>query len=126
MEKKLIRLERNIDGLCYLSKCTPKIRKAIINNANKDLIYTLCEIALNVLNGNIKLEKDLVQKLKPHKNCLRNLANRNSSIKLKKSYINQKGGSWLALILPPVIEAVKSLSKYEIHKENDACPSCQD
>ena len=41
--------------LIALSQCKNKIRKAIIENADKDLIDAICQCVFNLLEGNIKL-----------------------------------------------------------------------
>ena len=75
MEKKLKRIERNSLALNFLSNCKPSIRKAVIEKSDSDLIYTFCEIVLNVLNGNIKLDESILKKLESHKGCFRKLYN---------------------------------------------------
>jgi hypothetical protein len=38
-----------------LKNAKPKLRKAILSNCNKELINTISECVLNLLNGNLKL-----------------------------------------------------------------------
>ncbi len=109
LEKKLDRIKRNLPDLDFLSKCKSTTRKAVILKGDQDLIYAVCEIVLNVLNGNIKVEKSLLEKLKPYKNCLRKLVHKHNTLKKKKYIINQKGAGWMSFLIPPVIETVKQI-----------------
>lgn len=47
-----------------LHKAKPALRKAIVQAADKDVIYTLCEICDNLLRGNIPLSEEQKKKLK--------------------------------------------------------------
>jgi hypothetical protein len=99
----LDRLRRNINFLNVLAKCSKKQRQALIEHCDKDLIITLSEIAINVLKGIVKLSPAQKAKLHRFKKHLRNLAERKVSIKHKKRYLVQTGGSLLLALLPPVI-----------------------
>jgi hypothetical protein len=46
------------------------MRKGIIMNADKELIYTLCECILNLLNGNINISDEKFNQLKSYKHSL--------------------------------------------------------
>lgn len=94
------RLARNVDFLKVLAKAPPKQRQAIIGTANSDLILCLCECALNLLNGNIKISDSVLRKLQRHKNSLRNLADRKVPKAEKITVLQQKGGFLPALIAP--------------------------
>jgi len=49
------RMQRNLALLELIYKSPPKVRRVIVGNANADFVNALCEIALNVLRGNIPL-----------------------------------------------------------------------
>ena len=49
------RLQAHAPYLHVLVNGTAKQREGILRGANKELIYCLCECALNVLQGNVKL-----------------------------------------------------------------------
>jgi predicted nucleotidyltransferase len=68
------RIKSNYHELQVLKKASPKLRKAIISNCNKELLNALSEIALNVLQGNIELPVTSPQKLRKHKTAQRALA----------------------------------------------------
>lgn len=109
MQKKLNRLKRNINTLATLGSCKPEIRQAIMKNADKDLVFSLCEIIQNVLNGSINVNSTTLEKIKCHKKCFRQLAYSNDAVSRKKALLKQKGGGWMPLLIPPIIEAVKSI-----------------
>lgn len=93
------RLQRNITYLDVLAKTKPSTRTAIIENADKDLIICLCECALNILNGNIPLDRDQFNKLLKHKEQIRLLASKKLKHADRKEII-QNGGFLPALLAP--------------------------
>ena len=102
------RVVENLDFLKILSKCKKNMRKGIIMNADKELIYTLCECVLNLLNGNINISESEHNQLKPYKHLFRKLLNTNQNLKSKKKLIIQKGG-FLEILLPAVISGLASI-----------------
>ena len=48
------RMKANYHALQVLKNARPKLRKAIVSNCNKDLLNSICDCVLNVLNGNIR------------------------------------------------------------------------
>lgn len=50
--------------LYILKYCKPKLRKAVVQNAENGLITTLNEIIFNTLNGNNLIDKKTKSKLK--------------------------------------------------------------
>jgi hypothetical protein len=104
------RVKNHINYLDILAKSNKQTRNSIIANADKELIYTVCECVINCLNGNINITPETKQKLKRNKQVLRDLVkSRKSSVKKKKEILVQHGGSFLPILLPLVIEAIKSL-----------------
>ena len=93
------RLKKHVHVLCVLCKNNVKINKAIIKEADKELIYCLCECAKNVLNGNVKLSKSQLVALKKHGNNVRSLVKKTVGIKKKKQVL-QRGGLLSALLAP--------------------------
>ncbi len=105
-EKKLKRIIKYKKLIELLPKCNKRVFNKIIKNSKKEFIYTLCECVLNVLNGNIKISKNSLEKLKPKKNILRKLIKK-SSIDNKKRII-QKGG-FLEILIPSIISGIASI-----------------
>jgi len=93
------RINRNRERLKLLYKAPPALRKVILRTANDDFINTLCEIALNILQGKIPLTPSQHTRLRRQKKDLRLLANKTVLIsKKKKRLINQTGGFLLPLL----------------------------
>jgi hypothetical protein len=61
------RIRSNYHALQMLLKAQPKLRKAIILNARKELLNSISECALNVLRGNMQLSACQKRKLRKHK-----------------------------------------------------------
>ena len=93
------RIRRNRDRLKLLYKSPPALRKVILRTANDDFINSLCEIALNILQGKIPLTTSQHKRLQKQKKDIRLLANKSVVIsKKKKRLINQTGGFLLPLL----------------------------
>lgn len=69
---------RNTILLIALLHCNTKQRHAIIAHSDNDLIRAICKIALDILNGNIILDKVTKKKFKKYKSLLRRLATKNN------------------------------------------------
>ena len=91
-----------------LRTAEPKLRKAIISNCNKELVNSISECILNVLNGNVKLAGCNTSKLRKHKDTLRKVADKRIPLSAKKKLIVQRGGFLLPL-LSTILPAIASL-----------------
>lgn len=90
-------------------KSTPRVRRVIVNNASTDFIDSLCEIALNVLRGNIPLTDKQFALLKKKKKIIRLVADKKVKRTKKKKTLNQSGGFLLPLLgaaIPFIISLV--------------------
>ena len=67
-----------------LKTAEPRLRKAIVSNCKKDLVNTICECVLNILNGNIKLTGCSNRKLRKHKVAIRKVADKRVPLSSKK------------------------------------------
>lgn len=96
------RLRKNAGALRALSKAPNSIKKSIISSAPKDLIDTICECAYNLLKGNVSLTSDQYNKLKRYRTQLRELNRGKTSLKRKRSLLQQGGflGAILARVVP--------------------------
>ena len=104
------RINKHVDYLKILSKCKPNMRKSIIQNADKELVNTLCECILSCINGNISINSDTKQKLKRNKNILRKLlVKKKSSLNKKKQLLIQKGGSFIPILLSTILSGLTGL-----------------
>lgn len=92
------KLLRNLSLLKLLLKAKPGQRRVILQAATDELIVTLCEIALNILRGNIPLTEQQYQKLKRRKSDIKLIANKKIGVRRKRKFINQQGGFLLPLL----------------------------
>ena len=102
------RIKSNLRVLQALKTASPRVRKAILKNADRELILSIVECALNVLNGNCKLSDCNKRKLAKFKTVLRALCKK-ASIKKKQQLIVQKGGFLIPLlsaVLPTLVSLI--------------------
>ena len=105
------RLKRHVELLEYLRNGKKKVVRAIINEADGDIINILCECAHNTLLGNVPVSKAQFCKLKRFKKHLRTLTRKQTSLKKKKKIL-QTGGFLPALLgaaLPIITNLVGGL-----------------
>lgn len=86
-----------------LTKVNSASRKEIIKSCDLKLTEAIVECIFNVLRKNIQLEKSHINKLRKHKKTLRQLANPKQRLNKKKNLMIQSGGSFLPLILAPIV-----------------------
>ena len=77
------RMQRNLGLLELLYKSTPSMRRVIVGKASSDFIKALCEIALNVLCGNIPLQYKQLKKNSRHQISSRQIS---QTFKKEKKY----------------------------------------
>lgn len=88
------------DLLKVLVKAKPSLRKAILKEGDKALVYSICEICENTLSGRVPLSAGQRQKIQRHKNIIRKLAKKGESWKKKKAVLIQHGsGAFIPLLL---------------------------
>ena len=102
------RLMKNKDFLLLLSKCKPKLRKALVTSGSKESIYSIIECILNVCNGNVRINSQDFQKLKPYNKTFKKLIDKKVHIGEKKNLIIQKGG-FLEVLIPAIISGLASI-----------------
>jgi len=108
------RVKSNYHTLHVLKTAHPKLSKAIINNCNKELVNSISECILNVLNGNVKLSGCNSRKLRKYEALLRKVADKRVPLSNKKKLIVQRGGSLLPLlsaVLPAIAKLILSPGK---------------
>ena len=95
------KITRNKDFLITLSKCKNKMKKAMLSNATKDQLDSICECALNINNGNVPLNPTQFKKFKPYRKTIKKLIDKKIN---KKEKINQliKTGGFLNLLIPAI------------------------
>ena len=97
--------------LHVLQGAKPNLRRAILQESDKALIYTICEICENLLIGNVNLNEKQRQKLKRYRRQLRRLAERGEGWENKREVLVQSGGAFLPLLLSVVSSILPSLFK---------------
>lgn len=102
------RLKKHSDYLKVLHKSNKKIRSAILENANRELLLCICECVENILNGNVKLTQTESGKLRRHAKVLREIRDKSVNLKTKKDLLVQKGG-FLSALLTPIIAGLANL-----------------
>ena len=107
---------RNLDLLKVLSKANKKVRCALIRNGPCDLIHTLVECSLNVLQGRFKLTEDQIKKLSKFKNHIRKLDKKSST--QQRDILVQHGG-FLQFILPAIISGIASIVSSAISSKSE-------
>ena len=89
------------DFILFLKSKDKNIIKEIVKNLPVAVINALSEIIMNVLCGNIPLNKSDIEKLRPFRKLMQSLSKKsNSASYRKKLMISKKGGSLLSIILP--------------------------
>lgn len=107
-------LKKNYHFLQILARSHPLQRKALLQTANNTQIKCVCEICLNVLSGNINVNRN---KLKKYKNTLRTLAKKTISIQKKKKMLVGQSGGFLPAIAPAIIAALGGILGRVISKK---------
>lgn len=103
------RLNNCRDLFKVISTADPQLRSAIIKHGPKKLIDAYSEICLNILNGNLKVPKNVHSKLKPFKHSLRQMSTSKTSVAKRRKVLNQRGGFLLALLGSLISGVVGSL-----------------
>lgn len=90
--------------LQLLVRAKPITRKNILKVADYELISAIVECVYNVLVGNVEVTHKRYKKLRKHKDILRKVhSKKNTEWSHKKRVIVQSGGSFLPILLSPVI-----------------------
>jgi hypothetical protein len=107
------RIHKHKEFLCFLQKANKKQLAALVKNADNDQIACICEIAMNVLQGNVKLQESKRRELKKYRQFLRFMSKKSNPISKKKVKL-QRGGWILPLLIstiaPLIIDAIRPSS----------------
>ena len=95
------RIRRNFEALQALAKAKGAVKNTIISHANKDLILSLVECAVNIIRGNVKLTPNQFRRLKRYRTELERLIKPKTSQKAKKEIL--QNGGFLGALLRPLI-----------------------
>ena len=92
------RMKANYYALHVLKKARSNLRKAIVSNCNKDLLNSICECVVNVLNDNIRISDCTKRKLRKFRTSLRFLVDKRLPLVSKRRVIQQRSGFLLPLL----------------------------
>jgi len=84
--KHLSNSELNLLKLIFDPKISLSTRKILIQQSKNKIINQICEVVLNILNGNIKVDSSTKEKLKPYAKICRKLLDKKTSISDKKKF----------------------------------------
>ena len=103
-----VKLVKNFDFIKQLSQSSKRDCASLLQKVSIDRIKVLCEICLNLLEGNIPVNGEEKQKLKRHRKKIEVLADRKVALKQKRPIINQRGGfiGTLASVALPVLTGI--------------------
>jgi len=105
-------LNENLKYLKSLKQQSPSKRKHLLTNPPKNLVCCICEICQNILSGNIPLKLSSKKRLSRFKHLVRFLAKPKANINKKKKLLIQKGGgTFLPLLLGPLLSIAPHLLK---------------
>jgi ribosomal protein L20 len=93
-----------VSSLRSLKSAHAKKRKKILQTSDKGFYRAIGESAKNCLKGNVPLNRTQFRSLKKRRTALRKLANKKTSIKVRKQIL-QRGG-FLGSFLGPVLKAI--------------------
>ena len=113
----IARLWRNAPKLKLLKNSSAKQRKNIISKSNADLISCICDCCLNLVNGNLKVNKIQRKTLVNHAADIRALSKKGKSFKTRKTLLLQRGG-FIPALLTPVLTLIASTIASKILKRN--------
>lgn len=117
---KMASVKKHLPTLKLVQSAKPKLRKSILSNCDQDLIRTILECVQNTLLGNIRLTPSEVKNLKKFKSVLRKLLNSPGNLEQKRNLIVQNGGSFLPVLLKPIVAAAHYAVKNEARSKNDS------
>jgi len=102
-------LAKNFVKLKHISESKPRIRKLLLEKANKGTIQALFDLIYNIMIGKIPVSQENIKKLKKHKKFLRTIIKPELNFKQKKQQLikNQRGG--FIEFLPLILSAIPSI-----------------
>lgn len=94
--------------------------KAILKTGDARLINTICEIAYNLLRGNVKITAKKRAFLEKYKRDLRCLSCSKRPVTSKRKLLVQKGSGFLPVLLGTILSGVAStLADKYFNKKNE-------
>lgn len=94
-------LERHLYDLHLLNESKPKQQKLLLEGAPDSLVKAICQGCKVVLDGEVPVSAEQLEKLKQHKHHVRRLAGK-GKIRDKRKILVQRGG-FLGALLGPLV-----------------------
>ena len=78
-----------------------QICNRIIDEGGMELVHCICDCVHNILQGNIPVNEEKKERLKPHRHCMEKLVNEKTSDREKKRIIQDGGfpGSLIPILV---------------------------
>ena len=114
--------QKNILNILGDPNANKRMKEGIVKSCDTKTINKICEIVLNVLNKNIKLDETELSHLKPYAKYCRKLLDKKINIKEKKKILLKKGiqrGGFLQFIIPAVISGIATIISSLITKKSE-------
>ena len=92
-----------------MSKLTSQQQKSLISGAPKELILTLAEIALNILEKNFPLTQEQIHRLKKFEKSIVSLTQKKHSLTKRREILRGNGAflkTFIQETVPPLIQNV--------------------
>lgn len=103
MKKKLVK--DNQRALQTLAHIGPKKAVVLINNSPDKFLNVIRTLAKLALDGTIPLERNHINKLKRHKQIIREVA-KSRTAKQTKNAVKQRGGSFFKTVLTTLLPLI--------------------
>jgi len=100
-------IARAVSDLKKLKRLSKKGRNKFFKECSKDCVMRICECIKNVLKGNVSLKSCHLKKLSRHRQSLRSLSAKSTTL-AKRRKLLQKGG-FLGALLPAILPVITSL-----------------
>lgn len=99
-------VKTNADLLRAIANMTPSRRKSFFKTADKELVQSICECALNTLKGNVPLKSCQKKTLSRYKRVLRKLVLPKGCWKAKRRILIQHGAGFLPALIAPILGSI--------------------
>lgn len=99
--------KQHVEHLKLLAKS--KTKKTILRKCPNSLIKAVCECVLNVLKGNVPLNKHQKRKITAYKKVVRTLGKKSVPLYKKRKLLVQKGDGFLSFLIPAAVSVISSL-----------------
>ena len=116
-KSNLSNMNKHKNLLSILASAKPNLRESIIHKCDKQLVQCICECILNLLHGNININRETLCKLKKYKNTFRKIIKK-SNLQSKKKILIQQGG-FLQYLIPAVISGLSSIISSAINRKEE-------